>query len=235
MGMHLLKKQEVDVAKARDRQREVNEGAKLAKRVDRLRELVAIEDAALKKFRAETLKTIHDEIEKATADRNSLIGEVQRLKKERRELQKPLDEEWDKVRELEKALTTRQKTLENKEVELDELHKKAREIKKLADGALKRVASAERRAHELHAEAEQDRKQAKKERATAATVVAEANLLKKNVGKEVIERRREVAIGEKNLALRNEYLDNRERELERGWAALKDRQEMFERTINRKK
>ncbi len=57
----LLSKREIDVAKARDRQREIAEGTKLAQRVDGLRELAADEEKSLNDFRIKTLTAINEE------------------------------------------------------------------------------------------------------------------------------------------------------------------------------
>lgn len=60
--MKLLAKSDIQKAKSIERQQLVNEGLKLAKRVDDLRDVVAQEEAALEKFRRERLKQIHKEI-----------------------------------------------------------------------------------------------------------------------------------------------------------------------------
>lgn len=70
--MKLLSKSDVQKAKSLDRQREIDEGLKLARRVDALREIAAAEESSLAKFRIETIAKIHDEISILAAKRDEL-------------------------------------------------------------------------------------------------------------------------------------------------------------------
>lgn len=107
MPIKLLKKSEIDQAKARDRQLEINEGLKLAKKVDTLREVVAQEEESLKKFRIKTISAINDEIIIAAKKRDDLNKENSDLeeknillKTERKKLEEPVDltEAWESVK-----------------------------------------------------------------------------------------------------------------------------------------
>ena len=82
--MKLLPKSDIAKAKSVDKQREIDEGMKLAKRVDSLREVAAAEEASLKKFRSETLGAINTEITANATKRDELTQEVQSLE-ERKE------------------------------------------------------------------------------------------------------------------------------------------------------
>lgn len=94
----LLSKREIDVRKAQDRQREIAEGTKLAHRVDGLRELAADEEKSLNDFRIKTLTALQEEIDPRIIERDELLNELVALRDERKALQKPLDDEWLKVR-----------------------------------------------------------------------------------------------------------------------------------------
>lgn len=96
--MKLLSKQETQTAKASDRKREIDEGVKLAKKVDALRELAATEQANLIKFRNGNLKKIHEEIDNAITERDVLLQEVSMLEDKKKALLAPLDAEWNQVK-----------------------------------------------------------------------------------------------------------------------------------------
>src|SRR5258708_2263052 len=98
--MKLLDKKTVDTLKAVERKKEVDEGAKLAKRVDNLRELSAKEEANLTKFRDESLKKIREEIEQEVQKCDVLKKENVILVEQNRILRIPLDVEWEEVRTL---------------------------------------------------------------------------------------------------------------------------------------
>lgn len=72
--MKLLAKSDIQKAKSIERQQLVNEGLKLAKRVDDLREVVAEEEQTLENFRRETLKEIHRQIRIEQAKLDKIIN-----------------------------------------------------------------------------------------------------------------------------------------------------------------
>lgn len=81
--MKLLDKPSISNLKALERKREIDEGAKLAKKIDTLRELSASEQTNLSRFRDETLKKVREEIDSAMGERDALAREVVSLKEER--------------------------------------------------------------------------------------------------------------------------------------------------------
>lgn len=94
MGMRLLPRREIDKAKASDRQREVDEGVKLAEKVDTLREIRSKEEVGLEKWRVETLKGIQEQISSLSKERNALEDKVKAKRDELFSLSAPLDRAW---------------------------------------------------------------------------------------------------------------------------------------------
>jgi len=101
--MKLLQKSDIVKAKALDRKMEIDEGVKLSRRVDTLREVHANEEASLDRFRRETLKAIHDEVTTESAKLDTLRSEVATIQEQRTLALKPILIERD---ELEKDKTT---------------------------------------------------------------------------------------------------------------------------------
>lgn len=83
MTLRLNSKSDIAKAKAAERNQEIQEGLKISRRVDSLRELEAKEDENLQKFRTETLSSIMADIKSATAEKESILSEVLDLRKEK--------------------------------------------------------------------------------------------------------------------------------------------------------
>lgn len=91
--MQLLTKNEVADAKNLDRKREIDEGVKLALKVDALRQAAATEEARLNLVRASTLAQVQKDIADITQEKISLSKEVEVLEHRKVQALKPLEEE----------------------------------------------------------------------------------------------------------------------------------------------
>ena len=96
--MKLLDKKQIDVSKAKDRELEIREGAKLAKKVDIPRETFSKEQTNLTQFRNETLQKVKDEITKVVSQKDEIIKDIAELEEKRKALLVPLNKEWEEVR-----------------------------------------------------------------------------------------------------------------------------------------
>lgn len=99
--MKIPSKIEISNSKSQERKREIEEGVKLAKKVDSLRELSAKEQENINRFRDSSLKQIQEEINKKIDEKNVLDVEISQRKEERIKLSAPVDlkEEWEKVKQ----------------------------------------------------------------------------------------------------------------------------------------
>lgn len=91
MTTKLLPKQEFAQLKSEERKREIDEGIKLAEKVDLLRETAAQEGANLAKFRIESLKVIKEEIDKLISEKDILKKEIAELIKEKIDLKSQIE------------------------------------------------------------------------------------------------------------------------------------------------
>lgn len=121
--MKLLEKHEVDQLKARERKQEIDEGAKLAKKIDELRRLEADEKSRITSWRDSSLELVKGEIAEAFKERDTLRSEIQELKKVKERLLLPLDAEWEKVHAEQHALDSLKSELQEKEEKLALLEK----------------------------------------------------------------------------------------------------------------
>lgn len=233
MGMKLLPKSEIDKMKAVERKREIDEGLKLAKRVDNLREVAAAEEASLRKFRNETVKVIYDEITKEEQKLNALKGEIVRAQKEREELKKPLDAEWARVEKAKAAInlreisvTEREKGVSANERALKDTREEARVL--LGQAKIKNELARTR----LHS-ADNDAKEAKVTLNNARDIEKKARAFEASVSDSLLHRTKEVADRESSAKLEQVRLANWQKQLADEWKLLEDRKKAFERRIKR--
>lgn len=231
--IRLLSKQEVDKAKAIDRKREVDEGLKLARKVDDLREIVVQEEASLEKFRRATVANIHTATTEAQKILDQIKAEVAVLRREHKDLERVLAEDWSEVGEAQPALAKLRKSLEEKEKVLVEAERMA--LAELEYAKIDRIGADKnrRQASSLLNDALQDKRE-------VMIALEKVHKMEKNVKdtrtvleQEFTDRDKVLAKKERDFALKEHNVTERERELSVGWKILNDRKAMFERTIKR--
>lgn len=226
MVMRLLKKKEIDKLKAADRKREIDEGVKLARRVDGLRETSAKEEASLEQYRTATLASIGAEIIEATNKRDTLSKEVKEYEERKTVALVPLTAQWKELEEEKATLaeeqaswTKRREGWEDAELDLKErkrqigleehrLHLRGISVQEDLQKSAKLMASAE---------------QASKESATSAKT---RTLELDDRERGLVSRETSVNNREKNASIREAEQDIRERELNKLETKLRDRTKM---------
>ncbi len=235
MTMNLMPKSQIQAAKAAERKQDIDAGVKLAKRVDAARETLIIEEKRLEEFRIRKVKEINAEINPLEKERDSLKGEIDRLKQERKELLIPLDKEWSEIRVAKSQaehVTTNAQSLFKTAQEADRQAKIA--VGKAGD-ALARALTKEERVRESLLSAATADKEAKVRLKNAERLEAKAIKLAEEGEREFATRDNSYALKEQGLILREANLTESEAELAKGWKLLNDRKATFERRITRAK
>lgn len=121
--MKLLDKQTIVTLKSGERKKEIEEGVKLARKVDLLRETSAKEEINLSKFRIEALKKVQSDIDVLINEKNVLQSIVATLQLERKALLIPLDKEWDRVKKEKIEIEERERVVEkvNEKLKIKEI------------------------------------------------------------------------------------------------------------------
>lgn len=229
--MRLLPKSEIDKHKANERQAEIAEGLKLAKRVDSLRQTVAEEDKALKAFRVQTLEAIGDEIKAHTVKRDALRTEVKDLEERRAIALEPLDAK-------EADLRKRENNISIKEADNAKQEKLLHEVQLDLDKRTKDVVAKETQTAHLHEDAQLLHKNtvilngdAERKHREAESVLSQARrdasvITENSIQREAWVQAREVTVQKKEDELRAQEL-----QIAREWTLLRDRQDLLERNI----
>jgi DNA repair exonuclease SbcCD ATPase subunit len=233
--MKLHDRIEISDQKANERKLEIQEGAKLAKKIDALRELVAKEQNNLNKFRDESLKQIKKEIDSYIEEKNKLQTEVFELRDERIRLSAPIDlvEEWAYVKR-EKSIVETQKeensqtrlSLMAKEIDLikdkEKLEGDSKEVERLRVHNTKKLIEAEqnfKKSEEIRQSVEQmrDRFISDMEAETKAINIRLDN----------------IRVKEHELNLEKEKVESDQREIQTQWTQIRDQRATLERAFNR--
>lgn len=205
MGMRLLPRSEVDKAKATDRLREVNEGKKLATRVDSLRELASVEEKNLASFRDKTLNALKEDILSLNSVKSTLSNEVKDLQKQRDLLLVPLDAKWLEVTNAQKICNDWEETLEKREEDVTEartsLYNEAKELETKRFN----IQNEEERVKETVDSALLMRKQAKEVLAQARNDAHVSSLEAELTTKILIQRELTLAARERDVEIAREY------------------------------
>lgn len=231
--MQLLSKQEVNTQKARAQKREYDEGMKLARRVDGLREVVAAEEASLEKFRRESVAKIHEEITHLTKEKGTLEKEVSDLKREREDLKKPLTEEWEDLNIAQEAYERSHKflldSIESAKATERDLDERAKGIR--ADE--QRIEEQKRLHNELLASAYNDRASTRAALEDAERTFDNARVEEERIVRELNHREAGIEATEARQKKRDEEQDERERLLNSRETRVVDREATITRQLQR--
>jgi hypothetical protein len=235
MPMRLLPKQEVSILQASKKRAEIDEGLKLARRVDSLREIAATEEASLALFREKTLKAISADIKELETERSGVQSEVISLRNEIAEGTKVLDVRESALKQAELALeghkTAFGERLNGIKIVVFELKK----LSELANSYYHKIISAVSLVDEVKKQTAASYAEAKEYLTqtihTHDTVVA----LEAKVVADLKTRDIAVASQERDLMIRAEHLDTKERNLRAKELQLIDREQTLEREFTRLK
>ncbi len=232
--MKLLKKEEIAKAKAVDKQREIQEGLKLAKRVDALRETQAEEELSLRLFREKTLKAIHEETTKAATERDNILSVVKNLREDRINLLKPLDDEWKALEDAQRGFLREKATLVESGRELEYLRAEADHNLQTILDKVHQTEGILEQARKLASTADDNEKETKTALTQAKKVLDDAQMAALKSLTDSDKRERKIERMDSLLQEKENILNAKETDLKAREIALRDGQETLLRAKNRK-
>ena len=235
MVMKLLSKSQLAQAQAAATKQTIDEGMKLAKRVDNLRDVVATEERGYEEFQRKTLQIIHRETIEAATKRDELLSEVKKLEKRKERALEPLTREKEEIKEALTLLADERKWIAEQLKEAEEIAKAAKAEKRKVAGALARAKTRELAAAEKFEAALACEDAAEGVFTTTKELEQKAQGLVRRLETEITQREVNCAIREEGIIMKEEQLQARETETSKQRKLLFDRQAMFERNIIRSK
>lgn len=233
--MKLLTKQEISDKKTQERKLEVDEGIKLARKVDKLREMAVSEESNLAKFREENMRLLKESIEALTGQRDFLQNNIMALQEEKRELLVPLDKEWRKVRAIEDRLAKFGEELNEKHIQLQNTEMEYDlKVEKLKEER-SRLKDDREGVSELIKEAKSKLKEAKDILETSNSKKEEIERHIKIEYQELTKKEAEISTREKNNKLKESSLLKLADDLAKKDRQINDKYETLQRSITRLK
>lgn len=113
--MRLLPKEEISRQKAQEQKQTIDEAVKLAKRVDSLRELAAVEQTRLVKYRDASLEEIQKKLIEEGDKLQNLQVQVQQESRKLEFLQHPLEKERERIEASKAELEKRSQSFEEEQ------------------------------------------------------------------------------------------------------------------------
>lgn len=232
--MKLLSKQEITQQKGTEHKRDIDEGLKLARKIDNLREVSSKEEQNLKKFRDESLSSTKKEIDTLIEEKATLTKDVDFLREQRKKLiEIPLNLAWKDIDKQNETIKSIKAVLEDRTIYL----KQKEDL----------ITEQEKNIHLNKEEAEEERQLAQKDRLEAKKLKLEAQQINKSANEskdkelsnlslkvqELMKREGEVAVREKNALMKESQFVEREKELNNREKLINDKYETLLRTIKR--
>lgn len=231
--MRLQPKKAIQADLATQRKQQIDEGVKLARKVDTIRETLVEEGGNLQRFRTETVAIVQADIDRYLRAKEELIGEVRTLEKRRSDALIPVDAEWEKIRLVADKMTKRELAIV---LDRERLTEREREIEASEKETLNekgRATDLRRMASEHLVSADETLKEAREasaEMRNKAQVVLFAAELKE---REVDLKEKEIKKREDEVAKTKQRQTAKDQEQAMHDRTIKDKYETLERTIKR--
>jgi hypothetical protein len=233
--MKLLAKSDILKQKAEAQRVAVNEGVTLAKRVDRLREVMADEERSLEDFRKRTLAQIHEETTKASQKLDFVLDELAKAGMALAEARKPLDHEWALLALEKDAVAVTEAELRKDHKRLEKRLDEANKALQAARGTLARAKTKEEAAANAADVAFTVKAEAQQLITDATRIANESAILKETTELMLAKRKQELDFRDEQLNKKAELLEQ-ERILQvADRIRLHDREQTLEREFNRLK
>ena len=231
----LLPKSGIADLKAKEQARTVEEGLKLAKRVDGLRETYAKTEQDLEKYRTATLEAIGKEIGDLEEKKDTLTAEFRAMKSKYDSLMPEIATKRIELFQFEKSLRAWEKKLEKREEESGLAEIDVFEAKEKAETLLKSHEDNERISRHLVIQAKERESDAMKARANAREIEAKAQSDAKDMEAMFILRECSIKTEEKDILIKKTELMNERKQLEIEKLRVKDQRETLQRSLARLK
>lgn len=233
--MKILSKRAVDAQVALQRKSAIDEGVRIASKVDRLRQDLASLEAQHARYISGMKDELHKETDGLISKVADLKSEISDLEEKRAKLLAPLNQEWENVKIKAKEILDREAKLVSVETSLSFREKTLLERDKKSKDSLFRIKTHERELERAlnNALFEEDRAKSIRSEAESYKSLKEKEILDKELACEKREQKnRNDEEANKNL---NDLLKAKERELVEREVRLNDREATLERNIKRLK
>jgi chromosome segregation ATPase len=233
MSIKLLPKSELANLKAKEKTREIQEGVKLATRVDGLRELYAKTETDLEKYRTATLARINEEITALNGKKEELVGRMSQLQGKYDAMLPEIPMKRSELDKFEKSLRTWEKKLEKKEESAGLMEIDVKEALDSAEKSRIRAEDNERISRNLLVATNQKKQESETMLSTTRKIQEGVYKEKESIEQALELREISIKTKEQELSRKELSLMNFEKELNEEKVRVNDTRAMLERSIAR--
>lgn len=233
--MKLLTKEDIAKQKSTERKSEIDEGLKLARKVDVLRETASKEESNLARFRAETLDRVKADILVLTKEKKLLIEEIESLKVTKDDIKRSSELEWQKVGEAKEDIGEKESDIARKALELEGIKSKLTSKSKELELRETHIANKEAKVAKMVSESDTNLQNAKAslERTRSKKTEIEAEIHQKS--NDLLLREAYISARERELKLEREAIEYEKSGIINKNILLQDRERTLERELQRQR
>ncbi len=231
--MRLLPKKQVNAELATQRKELIDQGVKMAEKVDVVRETLSKEERALSDFRASSVANVTREIDALLEHKEELRRDISKAESKLTALREPLDAEWIRVQDQAEELASRESILVLYAEQVEERSA-------LISQSLQKISQEEQRVQEKNRMINATLQSTTDNNIRSKKLLAEAQEIK-------VKAQKEVELRESILSQKEAAIENTQKVLERRWREadardlehvekekqLEDQRKTLERTLNR--
>jgi uncharacterized protein YoxC len=231
--MKLPTKSQVQVELARERKAQIDEGVRIAQKVDSLRNTLSSLEKQHNEFINSMETGLKAKVKPLEEEIKAKKAELVVLEDRKRELSKPLDEEWKKVKEEKIKLEQKEKEFDEKFAQVESkrefLEKKALELKDIQS----RIRTQERELAKVYSEALTDNKETAEILLLTKEYESDQRKVIDEEWKRIEVERNENKISSLANKNREEQLNRKQKELGDKEIEIRDKYKTLERTLKR--
>lgn len=235
MSIKLLPKSEIANLKAKDQEREIKEGIKIATRVDGLRELQSKTEQDLERYRTVTLERIGEEIKSLNSKKEELLGNISQLQGKYDAMLPEMATKRTELAQFEKSLNGWERKLEKREENASLMEIDVMEALEKAEGSRIRNEDNERISRNLLVQSNEKKEESEKTLKTVRKIQDQVYADKKNIEEALNLRELSIQTKENELSSKELSLINEKKEFEKEKIKVLDRQATLDRSLARLK
>lgn len=231
--MRLFKKDEINKIKESERAKEINEGLKLSRRIDGLRELAAREEENITKFKIQSCNEINNEIGALVKKKDALVSEISSLQNKLDALLLSISLERKELDELRKSLDEKDKILSEREERENLKEIDIAVALKNANDSEARNRTIEEQSKRLHEKAFEEKTEATQSLERARLIEERAVKFKNDTEQELMMRDGVLTEREREIKIKEESISDAEKEIAQEKIRLADQRATLERALDR--
>lgn len=233
MAVKLLPKSELANLKAKETTREIQEGFKIANRIDGLRQTYSKTEQELETYRVATLEHIYGEISLLNTQKETLIGDIRQVQEKYEAMMPEISMKRTELAQFEKSLVSWDKKLDKREYEVALAELDIADAKEKSESSLQRNEDNERASRNLLIQTDGIKKEAENRLQTTRNIEERILIDHKNKEAEFLLREASIRSKEQDISNKEFEIMNIQKDLETEKIKVEDMRQTLLRSLDR--